>query len=473
MSTVTLAGFNVDADTLTALERGEPSPGPLTPETLSAAYARISRDPRPVGELRADARFAVERARASNERIVFGMGHASVAEHAVFNFDLVGLSRLAVEAVQSHRLASYTEKSQRYIRLGEDFVVPAEVAGTDREAPFRAFVLRCFERYASACRRLEAAGVAAKLAGEDARYLLPLATSAQFGMTVNARTLEHLVSSLAANPLAEAREVGARLHELGYAVAPSLLRYCEPRPADSHRAADVADAVRRIVEATGAPADVKYALVNVLLVQSTPEGDETILAALARGALGLDFPNALRWVRGLDDAQRDVLFRAATNRMTLHDAAPREFEHFVATFQVTLSAAAWGQLKRHRIASPTPGPYDPALECTTPPSFEAAGCLDLLREGFADAGRMIDALGGPASPVAQYAVLNAHRRRVLLTVNAREACHISRLREDAHAQWDIRAVAAEMSDLFRALLPVCGAVFGGKDRQVVESASRA
>ena len=52
------------------------------------------------------------------------MGHHSVAEHAVFNFDVIGISRLAMEELEKFRLCSYTEKSQRYITLDKDFVLP-------------------------------------------------------------------------------------------------------------------------------------------------------------------------------------------------------------------------------------------------------------------------------------------------------------------------------------------------------------
>ena len=38
-------------------------------------------------------------------------------------FDILGCSRLAIEALEWHRLCSYTEKSQRYITLDGDFVV--------------------------------------------------------------------------------------------------------------------------------------------------------------------------------------------------------------------------------------------------------------------------------------------------------------------------------------------------------------
>ena len=67
---------------------------------MSSSYARISRDKRDIGEIRADARKDVEKARNSNKNIVFGMCHHSVAEHVKVNLDVLRLSRLAVEALE-------------------------------------------------------------------------------------------------------------------------------------------------------------------------------------------------------------------------------------------------------------------------------------------------------------------------------------------------------------------------------------
>ncbi len=103
-----LAGFNVDAQTLKELGGGKLDSRTMTPETISAAYARISRSPKPVNELRETARQEVEKARKSNQNIIFAMGHHSVAEHAVFNFDVLGVSRLAIEEIEKFRLCSYT-----------------------------------------------------------------------------------------------------------------------------------------------------------------------------------------------------------------------------------------------------------------------------------------------------------------------------------------------------------------------------
>ncbi|HEB36765.1 MAG TPA: hypothetical protein ENI18_13150, partial [Candidatus Aminicenantes bacterium] len=51
----------------------------------------------------------------------------------------------------------------------------------------------------------------------------------------------------------------------------------------------------------------------------------------------------------------------------------------------------------------------------------------------------------------------------LLKVNARELYHISRLREDATAQWDIRRTAGAMSRLAKKVMPLTCLLMGGKD----------
>src|SRR5450759_2315587 len=86
---IILAGYNIDYDLIRELKEKSAFTHDLTPETISAAYARISRSPKPVDELREIARAEVDKARKSNNNIVFEMGHSSVAEHAVFNICLL------------------------------------------------------------------------------------------------------------------------------------------------------------------------------------------------------------------------------------------------------------------------------------------------------------------------------------------------------------------------------------------------
>ncbi|HPC74883.1 MAG TPA: FAD-dependent thymidylate synthase, partial [Syntrophales bacterium] len=118
---ILLAGYNIDYETIREMRKALPGADYLTPESISAAYARISRNPLPVNELRKISRTEVESARKSNRNIVFAMGHSSIAEHAVFNIDVLGVSRLLAEEIEKFRLCSYTEKSQRYVLLKDDF----------------------------------------------------------------------------------------------------------------------------------------------------------------------------------------------------------------------------------------------------------------------------------------------------------------------------------------------------------------
>ncbi len=251
---IVLAGYNVDAEVIGELKRSSPPRADVTPETLSAAYARISRDPRPADELRAAARTEVEKARRSNRNIIFGMGHHSVAEHAVFNFDVIGVSRLAIEDLERFRLCSFTEKSQRYIRMGEDFVVPAEVREAGMEGLFASVVraqnalyhrlyerLRShvFEKNAAAAKDTRNHSVLDGWAKEDARYAVSLAAGGQLGMTINARNLELLIRRFASKPLAELREIGSRLQALAREVAPSIILFTEGAEFDAETLRDV------------------------------------------------------------------------------------------------------------------------------------------------------------------------------------------------------------------------------------------
>ncbi len=119
---VTLAGYNIDSSLIRALNNES-----ATPEVISAAYARISRSEKSVTQLREEALAELAKARRSNQTIVFDLGHASVAEHAVFNFDIIGISRLLTDSLETLRFASFTEKSQRYVTFAQDYIVPPEL----------------------------------------------------------------------------------------------------------------------------------------------------------------------------------------------------------------------------------------------------------------------------------------------------------------------------------------------------------
>jgi len=473
---IILSGYNLDISVIEDARARGVDEALLTPEPVSAAYARISRDPRPVDELRARAVAEVEKARKSNRTIIFEMGHHSVAEHAVFNYDVIGLSRLAIESLEAHRLCSFTEKSQRYITLSADFVVPEEIRGTGIEKDFRDHIAFLSSRYDEANAvlleyqrkkhpDLQKTAMGRRTiegwAKEDARYLMPLAAEGQLGLTVNARNIELVIRRFAAHPLAEVREMGRRLYETAVKVAPSLVLFVEASPFDRETYSELKKLSRHALES----ASVSHSSsADVSLVDFTPDADRQIAAALLVTLEGIPFAQAREITERMIDADLRRLFEEGSRRLELYDAVLREFEHVHLTFDIVLSSAAFGQLKRHRIATITSGPYDPGLGVTVPPVLRENGLDGILREAASRASELGRRIGELCPDAAPYALLNAHRRRVLMTLNARELYHVSRLREDGHAQWDIRRISAEMSRLGRDKMPLIGLLLGGKDQ---------
>jgi len=477
---ITLAGYNLDFDTIDLLRQlidvhaqgGDTSHlldllvnEPLTPETISAAYARISRSEKKVHELRKDARSSVNRARQSNERIVFGLGHSSISEHATFNLDVTDASRLALEELESHRLASYTESSQRYISMSGDFVIPEEIVAVGLQHEFEELNSFLFNGYRSLSEKLEAwhqnlpERDRQGRAREDARYLLPLSCRGQVGVTINARNAEWIIQQSTHSSLAEVKEMGSQMAKLLRALTPSLIKYTEPLPGwhESN------EAIKSIFTDSGP----KQPEAEVTLINHSAIAESMVTAALGLRYSNHPFATVFDRTSGMSEAERTALFRSAHSYLTPHSPVRRELELASFTFAVNLSASAFAQLKRHRIATIITQGYDPSLGITIPPAVIEAGLetdfrtnTDKAEEVFQLLSRSLDYSSKPA---AQYALTNAHRRRVIFHANAREMVHFSRLREDAHAQWDIRQLAGKMIALAKEAAPGLMFLAAGKD----------
>jgi flavin-dependent thymidylate synthase len=456
---IELAGFNIPIDEIRAKQSLD---SVLTPEIMSATYARISRDPRPIAELRKDARKDVEKARALCERVVFGFGHHSVAEHAVFNFDIEGVSRLAVEAIERHRLASYTERSQRYQKIGRDYVMPEEILGKGLAQKFQKMVVQCFDAYERCCEALESSGVPPKKAQEDARYLLPLATASELGLTANAREIEYMIMCFLSNPLNEVKVIGREMLAQAQEVAPSLVRYVEPKPYVVMLAERVRSATKRTMCRT--EAEDQGSADDVRLICATKDGDDIVLGVLLSAVTGMPLDKCVGALKKETVASKQRLFLEVLEGITEHDPLPREFEHLTMTFEIVISAAAFGQLKRHRMCTLSAAPYDPSLGIRVPKTFSDAGLEGLLDEVARESVNMANELGDTSDPHVAYCLLNAHQRRVLVTMNLRELYHMTRLRLDSHAQWDIREIVEKMALIAQQVFPVCSLLLGGKDQ---------
>ena len=154
---------------------------------------------------------------------IVGMGHHSVLEHAVFTFSVEGVSRALTHQLVRHRVASYSQQSQRYVSMREPtFVTPHTVEGNEEASKvFEETMAAIWEAYG----KLESMGIPA----EDARYLLPNGCTTNITITMNARELLHFFSLRCCNRAQwEIREMADRMLELCMEVSPVIFRDAGP-----------------------------------------------------------------------------------------------------------------------------------------------------------------------------------------------------------------------------------------------------
>ena len=477
---ILLAGMNVDMETIQELQKQRPD---MTPETISAAYARISRDPRPIDELRRDSRKEIEKSRKSNQTIIFGLGHSSVAEHAVFNIDLIGVSRLAVEEIEKCRLASYTEKSQRYITLEGDYVFPEEIKHTHYENAYKEIIdlqNKAYERYYAVLKPYfkkkhpeytdtkRGLNTLEGWAKEDARYAISLATEAQLGMTVNARNLERMIVRLAAHPLAEIRGISSELRRITSDLVPSLIKYTDPTDMDTKTRPELeVFSQKHCDDGTSknpSQKDPFFSTPSVILTGACPDIDKRIAAALLFSSSNKDYAACTKIISELSPDKLERLFRDSFRHLHSYDPLLREFENADLTYEMTMSASCFAQMKRHRMATILTQPYDPSLGYVLPDSLRDTGFSDDFLSLLATTQDLYEKLLEDIPHSSFYILPNAVQRRVFMKVNLRELNHISRLREDIHAQWEIRQVAADMVVQAREKAPLSLMITCGKDR---------
>jgi len=147
---------------------------------------------------------------------IVGMGHHSVIEHAVFTFSIEGVSRALTHQLVRHRIASYSQQSQRYVSLKDPTYVTPHTVESNKDA------LETYDRIMDSIWKAYS-----KLEGiippEDARYVLPNACTTNITVTMNARELLHFFSLRCCERAQwEIREMGERMMELCKDVSPAI-----------------------------------------------------------------------------------------------------------------------------------------------------------------------------------------------------------------------------------------------------------
>ncbi len=166
------------------------------------------------------------------ERLI-KMGHMSPVEHASFTFAIEGISRACSHQLVRHRLASYSQQSQRYVgeEEGFDYVIP-ETIKKDRELKkyFENFMAEAQRAYNHIAQQLNVRGVKGEAANQDARFILPNAAETKIIVTMNARELLHFFNQRCCNRAQwEIRAMAESMYRLVKKVSPVIFAKAGPR----------------------------------------------------------------------------------------------------------------------------------------------------------------------------------------------------------------------------------------------------
>lgn len=175
------------------------------------------------------------------------IGHESPMEHVSFTFGIEGVSRACTHQLVRHRIASYSQKSQRYVNEdGFEFITPPEIAAVpEAKAEFEKQMDNLLESYHKIAEILtekhtrtfieqgmdekQAVQKAKKKAYEDARFVLPNACETKIVVTMNVRSLFNFFKHRCCNRAQwEIKAVADEMLHLCSQVAPHIFKNAGP-----------------------------------------------------------------------------------------------------------------------------------------------------------------------------------------------------------------------------------------------------
>ena len=184
------------------------------PERTVAMAGRLTRGDKSFAEIE-QATEDLGYCRSFIKRLI-NNGHESVLEHASFTFYMSGISRVCSHQLVRHRIASYSQQSQRFNAADVSIVCPSSIA--EKEDALEKFNLAC-AYIKDVYETLLSIGIPI----EDARFVLPEGTMTSLFVTMNARELRHFFKlRLSKHAQWEIRELAKSMLDIVYAIAPSL-----------------------------------------------------------------------------------------------------------------------------------------------------------------------------------------------------------------------------------------------------------
>ncbi|MCB1247730.1 MAG: FAD-dependent thymidylate synthase [Acidimicrobiia bacterium] len=430
------------------------------PDTGIAAIASVGTDDGSVG---------LDRAEQLYDRVFTQYGDDSVAQLGGAHLAVEQASNILTKVLEWGRLASYLEQSTRYIFYDEPlgdryrYHTPSELGTTGMVDAYRAHVDRQFELYSEVVGRLVAhyeerfprndgdsmfvwrSTIRAK-ACDDARGLLPAATTSNVGIFASGQAYESLLLRMRAHPLDEVRQCGDQMLVELRSMIPSFMKRVDVPGRGgvwSKYFSDIADAMSDVASGLDATPDPAPA---VTLVEFDPEGERKVAAAALYASTNLPDAQVRRIVEGMSDTQIDDVFEAYVGNRTNRRHKPgRGMEQTFYRFDILCDYGIFRDLQRHRMLTLEWQPLSPYHGYTTPSTIDAVDARSAWDEAMERSAAFYGRLAEEVSTdVAQYVVPFAQNIRFVMNLNAREAFHLIELRTQQGGHPDYRRICQDM-----------------------------
>lgn len=438
------------------------SPSQFSAETIAVTFAKTSRSPESFDVIASE----LDEAKSSkfSEKWIVGYGHSSVAEHAVLHLALENVSRLAIETIEGNRLASYTEKSTRYQEWDpKAYVVPPEIINSNEQGAYLDVVDDLFSTYGRALDALKSwsesntprmegesekawANRARVKAVDVARFILPAASVANVGVTINARALEYAIKKMLSAELAEVRQIGEEVKLVATQELPTLVKYANPIAFSRDLPREVRNYANRI--------DTLERAEWCQLKDVDPSGEDRVLAAVLYRFGDDSYQVCLDQVLNMENAEKQNLVDALFAGMSDFDVPLRELEYTNYDFDILMDQGAYFEFKRHRMMTQTAQTLTTAHGYAIPKAITEVGFETEYRRVMTKAQLLNQKLSENNREMAAYVVPNAFNRRVLCQLNLREFFHFIHLRCSENAHFSIRRVGRGMLEALNPVHPL-------------------
>jgi thymidylate synthase ThyX len=407
---------------------------------------------------------AKEKAKQFHEKWVVGYGHQSVAEHAIAHIAIEDVSIVASKIIEDNRLASYTEKSTRYVVFDpEKYYQAPELDNTGFAKLYHAVISSMMNKYAELTplaieeikRRIPQREGQTNLAYNAAcraqacdvlRYILPAATFTNIGLTVNGRALEHLITKMLSHPLREARDFGAAIKQEATSVIPTLLKYANFNAFLDETNRQMGRIAGELLNPAAFDSISKSEAKQngVTLVHYDKDADDKLVAAILYEYTHANALDVEAHVGQMTQEQKERVIDEYLKRRGQWDEPLRALEHIYYTFDILVDYGAFRDIQRHRMATQTNQLLTAAHGYETPQEIQDYGYGKIFTELVERGGEAYEKIAAEFPYEAQYVLPLAYRKRALFTWNLRSLHHFISLRSARQGHVSYRDIAQKI-----------------------------